>query len=180
MDEHFGADSAEGKARGHIIIGVDEDVFARREGIPRHMQRDAQIQVVGVVGDVHRGVIDGTRGVHRINQHGLDAGPVVERPINGDVLEIAGVGIDGEGQEYPDADCGDFRSFHIVQFALISFLLSPGRRIHSESRRTDRAVCSRDSFACREVAVAMPDWTHWRSCFRRRFTRHGISTIRPG
>ena len=103
------------------------------------MQRDAQIQVVGVVGDVHRGVIDRTRGVRRINQHGLDASPVVERPVNGDMLEIAGAGIDGEGQEYPDADCGDFRSPHIVQFASISYC----RRQSAESVRSQEGQIAR-------------------------------------
>ena len=43
-----------------------------------------------VVRDVHGGVIGGTRGVRRIEQYGLDARPIVERAVDGDVFEIAG------------------------------------------------------------------------------------------
>ena len=78
LDERFRTDAAEWKTGGRVIIGVDENVLVRRERIGRRVQRDAQIQVIGIVGEVDRSVIGGTRRVRRVQHDRLDTGPVVE------------------------------------------------------------------------------------------------------
>src|SRR6266480_7211088 len=53
------------------------------------------------------------------------------------MLEIAGADIDGEGQEYPDADWGDFRSPHIV--SSLRFLTAVAKAPNPFAVRKDRS-----------------------------------------
>src|SRR5438128_8583931 len=131
----------------------------RSEGVPRRVESEAPIQVVIIVRQVHglevdragepgrvllvgRVVLEG--GVHVCRRY---SGPVNERTINGDMLELAGADVEGEGQHEPGGECSDLWSFHFVLFNWASYRRRQGADPVCRQERQTRALRSPDSLA---------------------------------
>src|SRR5439155_18607100 len=88
--------------------------FARRERVARRMQGKAQVKIVGVIGDVHRGVINGIRRVRHVLKRRRYACPVVERAVDCNVLEVPRGSAEREDRDQSNAAGEKSWSLHRV------------------------------------------------------------------
>src|SRR5206468_7522392 len=79
LDEHVGANAAETKAGGWVVVGIDENVVVEDAEIARGVKRHPHVDVILVVADINVLIVRGLRRVLWIGERQRHAGPVVKQ-----------------------------------------------------------------------------------------------------